>query len=55
LRFEAVEEILKKMEDTFYRKQVFNAVMKTMETNPSGQAVLGSHAAVIDACKSLLE
>jgi translation initiation factor 4G len=55
LRFEAVEEILKKMEDTFYRKAVFNAIMKTMETNPSGQDILGSHAAVIDACKSLLE
>jgi translation initiation factor 4G len=55
LRFEAVEEVLKKMEDTFYRKQVFNAVMKTLEANPSGQAILGSQAAVIDACNSLLK
>ncbi|CAN6249239.1 unnamed protein product [Urochloa humidicola] len=54
LRFEAVEDILKKMEDTFYRKAVFNAIMKTMEANPSGEAILGSHAAVVDACKSLL-
>ncbi|CAO2035632.1 unnamed protein product [Urochloa humidicola] len=54
LRFEAVEDILKKMEDTFYRKAVFNAIMKTMDANPSGEAILGSHAAVVDACKSLL-
>jgi translation initiation factor 4G len=55
LRFEALEEILKKMEDTFYRKAVFNAFMKTMEANPSGQAILSSHAAVIDSCNNLLE
>ncbi|TVU15355.1 hypothetical protein EJB05_38873 [Eragrostis curvula] len=55
LRFEAVEEILKKMEDTFYRKAVFNSFVKTMGANPSGQAILSSHAAVVDSCNSLLE
>jgi translation initiation factor 4G len=55
LRFEVMEEILKKMEDTMYRKAVFDAVKKTLEANPSGQTILGSHAAVIDACNSLLE
>ncbi|AQK44565.1 Eukaryotic translation initiation factor isoform 4G-2 [Zea mays] len=50
-----MEEILKKMEDTMYRKAVFDAVKKTLEANPSGQTILGSHAAVIDACNSLLE
>lgn len=55
LRFEAVEDILKKMEDTFYRKAVFNATMKTLGASPSGEAILGSNAAVIDACNSLLE
>ncbi|XP_062183945.1 eukaryotic translation initiation factor-like [Phragmites australis] len=55
LRFEAVEEIIKKMEDTFFRKPILNAVMKTLGANPSGQAILSSHAAVIDACNSLLE
>jgi translation initiation factor 4G len=54
LRFEAVEEILKKMEDTFYRKGVFTAFTKTMEANPSGQAILSSHAAVVNSCNSLL-
>ncbi|AQK44557.1 Eukaryotic translation initiation factor isoform 4G-2 [Zea mays] len=37
LRFEVMEEILKKMEDTMYRKAVFDAVKKTLEANPSGQ------------------
>ncbi|ONM16221.1 Eukaryotic translation initiation factor isoform 4G-2 [Zea mays] len=57
LRFEALEVILKKMEDTYNRKAVSNAFMKTLEANPSGQAILGSPAAaaVIDACNSLLE
>lgn len=53
LRFEAVEEILKKMDDTFFRKEIFKAVTKTLEANSPGQAILSSHAAVIDACNNL--
>jgi len=53
LRFEAVERILKTMEDTFFRKAIFNSVTKTLEANPAGQAILSSHGAVIDTCNSL--
>ncbi|XP_037486223.1 eukaryotic translation initiation factor [Triticum dicoccoides] len=53
LRFEAVEGILKAMEDTFFRKAIFTAVTKTLEADPAGQAILSSHAAVVDACNSL--
>jgi translation initiation factor 4G len=57
LRFKPLEVILKKMEDTYNRKAVSNAFMKTLEANPSGQVILGlpAAAAVIDACNSLLE
>ncbi|KAE8789693.1 eukaryotic translation initiation factor isoform 4G-1 [Hordeum vulgare] len=36
LRFEAVEGILKAMEDTFFRKEIFNSMTKTLEANPAG-------------------
>ncbi|XP_047070639.1 eukaryotic translation initiation factor-like [Lolium rigidum] len=55
LRFEAVEGILKTMEDTFFRKDIFSSVTRTLEANPAGQAILSSHAAVMDACNSLLK
>jgi translation initiation factor 4G len=55
LRFEAVEGILKTMEDTYFRKEIFSSVTKTLEANPAGQAILSSHGAVIDACNSLLK
>ncbi|KAL5215705.1 hypothetical protein ABZP36_007106 [Zizania latifolia] len=55
LSFEAVEEILKTVEDTFFRKGIFNAVVKTMGASSPGQAILSSHAAVVDACNNLLK
>ncbi|CAN6279166.1 unnamed protein product [Urochloa humidicola] len=49
-----VEDTLKKMEDTFFRSAVFKAAMNAIEANPSGQAILSSHVADIDACNNLL-
>ncbi|XP_062219612.1 eukaryotic translation initiation factor-like isoform X2 [Phragmites australis] len=49
-----VEDALKKMEDSFFRAVVFKAAMKAIEANPSGQALLSSHAAEINACNDLL-
>ncbi|KAL5214477.1 hypothetical protein ABZP36_003629 [Zizania latifolia] len=55
LNFEVVEEILKTVEDTFFRKGIFNAIMKTMGASSPGQAILSSHAAVVDVCNNLLK
>ncbi|XP_010929170.1 eukaryotic translation initiation factor [Elaeis guineensis] len=52
--FQVVEEILKKVEDSRFRSVMFDAVMKRIEAKPSGQAVLGSQAAYITACKNVL-
>ncbi|PAN07000.1 hypothetical protein PAHAL_1G304100 [Panicum hallii] len=49
-----VEDTLKKMEDTFIRSAVFKAATNVIGANPSGQAILSSHVAEIDACNNLL-
>ncbi|KAL5213082.1 hypothetical protein ABZP36_023929 [Zizania latifolia] len=54
LSIEVVEGALKKMEDVFFRAAVFEAMMKTIKANPSGQAILSSHAATIHACSDIL-
>uniref|UniRef100_J3LEP1 Eukaryotic initiation factor iso-4F subunit p82 n=1 Tax=Oryza brachyantha TaxID=4533 RepID=J3LEP1_ORYBR len=54
LGMEAIEDTLKKIEDNFFRTAVFDAIMKTIKANPSGQAILSSHAAKINACSNLL-
>ncbi|KAL4191380.1 hypothetical protein AMTRI_Chr07g29600 [Amborella trichopoda] len=52
--FELVREALSKMEDTKQRGDVYNAVMKAVNSSPSAQAILGSKMAGIQACESLL-
>ncbi|XP_017699111.1 eukaryotic translation initiation factor-like [Phoenix dactylifera] len=54
LGFKVVEEIMKKVEDSRFRSAMFDAVMKNIEAKPSGQAILGSQAAYITACKNIL-
>ncbi|CAL4968292.1 unnamed protein product [Urochloa decumbens] len=49
-----VEDTLKKMEDTFFRSAVFKAATNAIGANPSGQLILSSHVAEIDACNNLL-
>lgn len=54
LDFKVVEEVLKKMEDDMFQKHVLSAALGTVTSSPSGQALLDSQAATIEACKSLL-
>ncbi|KFK41363.1 hypothetical protein AALP_AA2G120200 [Arabis alpina] len=54
LDFELVREVLKKMEDEWFRKTVLDAVIKCVSESPSGQALLVSQAAEVEACRSLL-
>lgn len=53
LDFELVREVLKKMEDEWFRKTVLDTVIKSVTESPSGQSVLDSQAAEVDACRSL--
>ncbi|KAJ6837118.1 eukaryotic translation initiation factor-like [Iris pallida] len=54
LSFKVVEEILKKVEDSRFQSTVFDSVMKSVQSGPSGQAVLDAQAVDIKACESLL-
>jgi translation initiation factor 4G len=54
LDFELVKEVLKKMEDEYLRKTVLDAVMKSVTESSSGQSLLDSQAAEVEACRSLL-
>ncbi|XP_031378339.1 eukaryotic translation initiation factor-like isoform X2 [Punica granatum] len=53
--FNVVKEILKQVEDDRYQKEIFNAAMKTINSSPLGQAVLGSQASDVEACSGLLQ
>ncbi|XP_017621068.1 eukaryotic translation initiation factor-like [Gossypium arboreum] len=53
LDFKVVKEILKKMEDNFYQKAVFDAATKTISLNPSGQGLLDASASEVEACQNL--
>ncbi|OMO98326.1 MIF4G-like, type 3 [Corchorus capsularis] len=53
LDFKVVKEILKKMEDDYYRKVVFDATMRIVSSDPSGQALLEAQAADVEACQKL--
>ncbi|KAL4332259.1 hypothetical protein GQ457_07G041480 [Hibiscus cannabinus] len=53
LDFKVLNEILKKMEDDFYQKAVFDAAMRIVSSNPSGKALLDAQATEVEACKSL--
>ncbi|KAJ6828999.1 eukaryotic translation initiation factor-like [Iris pallida] len=54
LSFKVVEEILKKVEDPRFQSAVLDAVMKSVQASPSGQAILDAQADDIKACMSLL-
>ncbi|KAK8550139.1 hypothetical protein V6N13_118668 [Hibiscus sabdariffa] len=53
LDFKVLNEILKKVEDDFYQKAVFDAAMRIVSSNPSGKALLDAQATEVEACKSL--
>ncbi|XP_058186080.1 eukaryotic translation initiation factor-like isoform X2 [Rhododendron vialii] len=52
--FKVVKEVLKKLEDDFFRKAIFAAVKRIVASSPSEQRVLNTHAPDIEACESLL-
>ncbi|KAK6942315.1 Initiation factor eIF-4 gamma, MA3 [Dillenia turbinata] len=53
INFELVKEVLKKIEDDRFQKTIFDAAMRIVSSDPSGQAILKSQAANIEACQSL--
>ncbi|XP_020080570.1 eukaryotic translation initiation factor-like, partial [Ananas comosus] len=54
LSFKVVEEILKKVEDERFREAIFDAVVKSIEANPSGLVIMSSQSTELEACKNLL-
>lgn len=52
--FKVVKEVLKKVEDDFFRKAIFAAVKRIVASSPSERRVLNTHAPDIEACESLL-
>ncbi|KAG7567490.1 Armadillo-type fold [Arabidopsis thaliana x Arabidopsis arenosa] len=54
LDFELVKNVLMKMEDEWFRKAVLDAVIQSVRESPSGQSVLETQAAEVEACQSLL-
>lgn len=54
LNFSVVKEVLKKMEDEFFRKAVFDAATRVISSNPNGQGMLDAQAADVVACRELL-
>lgn len=54
LDFAAVQEVLKKIEDDRFRKVVMDSAVRTVSSSPSGQSVLDSQAAEIEACQNSL-
>ncbi|XP_042443460.1 eukaryotic translation initiation factor-like [Zingiber officinale] len=53
--FQVLEEILKKVEDASFQTAIFDAVLKTLKSSPSGQAILHAQEAALKACEKLLE
>ena len=52
--FKVVEEILKKLEEPRLKAAMFDTVIKSIQASPSFQAILGSQAAEVKTCESLL-
>ncbi|OIT01540.1 PREDICTED: eukaryotic translation initiation factor-like isoform X1 [Nicotiana attenuata] len=53
--FKLVHEILKKVTDDLYQKDLFVAITGVITSSPTGQGVLDSQAPDIEACKNLLQ
>ncbi|KAK8695277.1 hypothetical protein V6N13_000443 [Hibiscus sabdariffa] len=50
LDFNVVKEVLRKMEDDLYQEAVYDAAMRIVSSNPSGQALLDAQASEVKAC-----
>ncbi|XP_009597543.1 eukaryotic translation initiation factor isoform X2 [Nicotiana tomentosiformis] len=55
LDFKVVNEILKKVTDDLYQKDLFTATMGAISSSPTGQAVLDSQAPDVEVCKTLFQ
>ncbi|KAJ8528159.1 hypothetical protein K7X08_021851 [Anisodus acutangulus] len=55
INFKLVNEILKKVTDDFYQKDLFAAITGFINSSPTGQGVLESQATDIEACKNLFQ
>ncbi|KAK4792331.1 hypothetical protein SAY86_022766 [Trapa natans] len=53
--FKVVKEILTQVEDDRYQKEILNAVMKIINSSPSGQSVLGAQASEVEACSGMIQ
>lgn len=54
LDFVVLKEVLKKVEDNMFRRSIFTAAMKSIQSSPAGQEVLAVQGAEVQACESLL-
>ncbi|XP_057967608.1 eukaryotic translation initiation factor-like [Malania oleifera] len=54
LDFKVVKEVLKKMDDERFRKAIFDAAKRIVDSSPSGQSLLDSQISDIEACRDLL-
>ncbi|GKV03144.1 hypothetical protein SLEP1_g15499 [Rubroshorea leprosula] len=54
LDFKVMKAILSKLEDRNFRKSIFSAAMRSINSSPSGQEVLALQQADVQACESFL-
>ncbi|KAL9439910.1 hypothetical protein AB3S75_018719 [Citrus x aurantiifolia] len=54
LDFIVLKEVLKVVEDNMFRRSIFTAAMKSIQSSPTGQEVLAVQGAEVQACESLL-
>ncbi|GAB2291546.1 Eukaryotic translation initiation factor isoform 4G-1 [Dionaea muscipula] len=54
LNFNVVKEVLKKVEDDWFRKAIFDAATSVVTSSPAGQGILDSQASDIEDCKARL-
>lgn len=52
--FDVIVEVVKKIDDSRFRKIVFDSMMKTLQAKTSGQAILVDKAAEIKVCENLI-
>ncbi|XP_022841824.1 eukaryotic translation initiation factor-like [Olea europaea var. sylvestris] len=52
--FKVMRDILKKVGDDFFRKDIFATAMRIVRSDPAGKGVLDSQVSDIEACESLL-
>ncbi|KAH9760299.1 eukaryotic translation initiation factor isoform 4G-2 [Citrus sinensis] len=51
LDFIVLKEVLKKVEDNMFRRSIFTAAMKSIQSSPAGQEVLAVQGAEVQACE----